>query len=95
MVSTISTAAAKEDLTMAILVLLNANTNDSGKKGRPKATYKKALHKYVQLPESYSHREHEFTEKTKNLSKTMYKVTKDSLKKFISDDANVFMLTFF
>ena len=45
----------KADLTMAILVLLNANTNQSGKKG-PKATNKKALHKFVQLPESYAHR---------------------------------------
>ena len=76
-----STAAltAKEDLTMAISVLLNATTNQSGKKGAKMTKKKKALHNFSQLPESYGHRAHEFTEKTRNVSKLMHAIRKDCL----------------
>jgi hypothetical protein len=93
-----SSLVTKEDLTMAILALLNATTCQA-RKTRPrkkaKGPTKKFLHNFVQLPFSFAHRATEFSEKTKVMSVTMYRLTKASLNSFISTPANITLITFF
>ena len=53
------------------------------------------LHNFVQIPSHFAHRATEFSEKTKVVSVTMYRLTKASFNSFISDQANISLLTFF
>jgi hypothetical protein len=53
------------------------------------------LHNFVQLPTHFADRATEFLLKTKVVSVTMYRLTKASFNSFLSDHANIFLLTLF
>jgi hypothetical protein len=88
----------KMDLIMALLALFNA-TVEQATKTRPrkkaKGPNKKLLHNFVRLPSHFAHRATEFSEKTKVVSVTMYRLTRASLNSFISDPANITLARFF
>ena len=86
--------AACDDLVMAIRALLSASTTTL-KVNLVKINRKKGLYQYTELPDRLKHNEDDFLKRTKNLSKLMYQIKKDSLREFLNDDANIFLLRFF